>query len=814
MTEDQAHSQIAESPLPFAEEVSETGPVTVISAHDFEVRWGHDAQLGLRARHAPDTAVAGGGLFELVDPARRKRWIIGCGLDRDPDDPLPFTDAHGVGLQFDRSFPLAVQPLVAECDLRLYENHSFVRLATRIRHMGEEPVCISRAFPFTTGAWWEVGSFQLGGRAEGWSVYKQGWQSWSYAGGLPSGARDPRPQLRTLQAWHSPGGRSPRTPFGVAAEVVSDEVALVGYPDEPTAFLVGFLNADEWLGQIVIDRRSGALAATVLLDDVVIAPGETLELPPLLLALGPQADLLTMYAEAVGREQHARRPAKTLSGWCSWYYYFTKPSQVAIEENLAALQQSQESVPLDVVQIDDGYQTAVGDWTSLNERFPDGMAHLAKRIRAAGYRPGLWLAPFTVAANSQLAHVHPDWLVRAPSGKPVFAGKNWGSELYGLDTSHPGAQEWLRDLFSTVTREWGFDYLKLDFLASGAVHGRRYDARVTRARALRDGLALIRKTVGDDAFILGCGCPLLGAVGLVDAMRIGPDTSPRWRPYHNGLPVPGPDGEVLPTTAGAIRNTLERVWMGSALWMNDPDCLLLRDHETHLSLDEIRAFATAVGVTGGMALVSDRMASLNPERLDMLARLLPPMRERAQPRSYFERGIPGWVTAHVKRPWGSWLLAGAFNANGRKQARALKWSELGLPEGRYHAVEFWSGAYLGQSESGVDLALPRHGAAALAIHRVSDEPQIVGSTFHIGQGAVELDDVHYDPQGEILSWSARLGRRARGSFIAWLPPQFRVHSVISDARAVEWKVGVSGEVIVSAEIHDAARFALEVAHER
>ena len=210
-----------------------------------------------------------------------------------------------------------------------------------------------------------------------------------------------------------------------------------------------------------------------------------------------------MYAEAVGREQHARHSAKTLSGWCSWYYYFTKPSQAAIEENLAALQKSQESVPLDVVQIDDGYQTAVGDWTSLNERFPDGMAHLAERIRTAGYRPGLWLAPFTVAANSQLAHEHSDWLVRAPSGKPVFAGKNWGSELYGLDTSHPGAQEWLRALFSIVTREWGFDYLKLDFLASGAVRGRRYDPRVTRARALRDGLALIRETVGDDAFILG-----------------------------------------------------------------------------------------------------------------------------------------------------------------------------------------------------------------------------------------------------------------------------------------------------------------------
>src|SRR5215831_4073257 len=111
MAEDQAHGQLTEPSLPFSEETSETGPVTVIAAHGFEVRWGHDAQLGLRERYRPDTAVAGGGLFELVDPARKKRWTIGCGLDRDPDEPVAFVDAHGAGLQFERSFPLAVQPL-------------------------------------------------------------------------------------------------------------------------------------------------------------------------------------------------------------------------------------------------------------------------------------------------------------------------------------------------------------------------------------------------------------------------------------------------------------------------------------------------------------------------------------------------------------------------------------------------------------------------------------------------------------------------------------------------------------------------------
>jgi alpha-galactosidase len=813
MLDDHARWQFFGDHLPFTEEQSATGPVTVISARDLEVRWGHDVQLSLHARERPDTAVMGGSLIELVDPARRKRWINGCGLDRDPDEPEGFADVHGSGLQFERAFPLAVQPLVVECALRLYERQSFVRLTTRLRHLGAEPIHLSRAFPYVTGAWWEADSFRIGGRQENLSVYKQGWQSWSYAGGLPPGARDPRPKLQTLTAWHNPGGQAPRAPFGGVADVASDEVALVGFPEDETAFLVGFLNADEWLGQILVDRRSGALAATVLLDGVVISPGAVLTLPPLLLALGPQRDLLTEYAEAVGREQHARRPTHTPTGWCSWYYYFTKPSEAAIEENLAALQQVREAAPLEIVQIDDGYQTAVGDWTSLNERFPHGTAYLAERIRSAGYRPGLWIAPFTVAANSRLAQEHPDWLTHDHAGKPVFAGRNWNTLLYGLDTSHPDAQEWLRALFTTITREWGFDYLKLDFLASGAVKGHRYDSGITRARALRDGLALIRETVGDDIFLLGCGCPLLGAVGLVDAMRIGPDTAPRWRPHYRGLLVPGPDGEVLPTVAGAIRNTLERAWMSPALWVNDPDCLLLRDHETHLSVDEIRAFATAVGLTGGMALVSDRMARLTPERLDILARLLPPMSERAQPLSYLSPGIPAVVTAAIKRSWGSWLLAGVFNAYGRNHALSLPWTTLSLPDGAYHAVEFWSGAYLGQSETGVDLALPRHGVAALAIHRVSQEPQLIGSTFHIGQGAVELADVNYDPAAQTLRWWARLGRRAEGSFTVCLPAQTRVRDLTSDARSAGWATGAHGEIVVNAEIHGAAGFALEVEHD-
>jgi alpha-galactosidase len=113
--------------------------------------------------------------------------------------------------------------------------------------------------------------------------------------------------------------------------------------------------------------------------------------------------------------------------------------------------------------------------------------------------------------------------VRYAAGRPAWAGENWNAPLYGLDTSHPAARDCLRSVFRTVVEEWGYDYLKLDFLASAAMPRRRYNPEVTRARAraLRDGLALIRETVSGHVFLLGCGCPLLAGVGLLGALRIG-----------------------------------------------------------------------------------------------------------------------------------------------------------------------------------------------------------------------------------------------------------------------------------------------------
>src|SRR5262249_54414029 len=158
--------------------------------------------------------------------------------------------------------------------------------------------------PFVGGAWWPAtGALQLGGHTRGLAAYKQGWQSWSYAGGLPPGTSDPRPRVPTNVVFQLPRGPALRLPFPRRVDVVGEELAMLGPAGEPVALLAGFLDARRWLGQVYVDRRAGALAAGALLDETQLAAGARLEAPPLLLALGRQSTLLELYAAHAAAEQ-------------------------------------------------------------------------------------------------------------------------------------------------------------------------------------------------------------------------------------------------------------------------------------------------------------------------------------------------------------------------------------------------------------------------------------------------------------------------------------------------------------------------------
>ena len=66
-----------------------------------------------------------------------------------------------------------------------------------------------------------------------------------------------------------------------------------------------------------------------------------------------------------------------------------------------------------------------------------------------------------------------------------------------------------------------------------------------------------------------------------------------------------------PSTQSAYSSTAARSFMHRRLWLNDPDCLMLHSAATHLEPAQALTWARAVGVSGGMALVSDDLSLLD-----------------------------------------------------------------------------------------------------------------------------------------------------------------------------------------------------------
>ena len=366
--------------------------------------------------------------------------------------------------------------------------------------------------------------------------FRHGWQSWSLAAWTdPKPIPIPRPAI-----FH---------PLQLDAEHVHKK------------YLHG-----SWLGAVEFTDGSilliGALATDAhvsLVQDQLSGQSDANEVE-WFIAFGQESVIFEEYAEQLGNRFGKTKENDAPRVWCSWYslYY-------AIDERiLHKIFNKLDGFPFDVIQVDDGWQVDIGDWEA-NQKFPSGMNALAEKIKSTGRRAGLWLAPLIATKSSRLFREHSDWFLRRDDGKFVSAGFNWGEHLYALDTTHPDVIAWLVALMKQV-RAWGFDYLKLDFLYGGALKGKRYKD-LPREAAYRECLRTLREAMGVDAFFLTCGTPILPAIGLCDAMRIGPDVAHYWEKYRDAYLLYNP---TTPSTRNAIRTVLHRLWLKPLLHI-DPD---------------------------------------------------------------------------------------------------------------------------------------------------------------------------------------------------------------------------------------------------
>ena len=319
---------------------------------------------------------------------------------------------------------------------------------------------------------------------------------------------------------------------------------------------------------------------------------------------GTEDEVFDKYFELMGVKQPK---IDHLAGYTSWYNYFQKIDQNIIYRDLDAMDPIKDHA--NIFQIDDGFETFVGDWLDPNpEKFPDGMKAVAQRIHDKGYMAGIWLAPFSVQIKSRTFREHPDWVIRDEKGKPIIGCVGWGG-AYTLDIYNPEVREYIKHFFDVILNDWGYDMVKLDFLYSECMFPRNNKSRGT---IMCEAMEFLRECCGEK-LILGCGVPLGAAFGLVDACRISCDVDLTYTgKYYNKLHV----NNEIPSAQNAINNSLFRRQLNKRVFVNDPDVFFLRYSNLKFTMEQKYLLGFINHICGDVLFVSDNMEEYLPSDME------------------------------------------------------------------------------------------------------------------------------------------------------------------------------------------------------
>ncbi len=477
----------------------------------------------------------------------------------------------------------------------------------------------------------------------------------------------------------------------------------------------------------------------------------------------------------------------SVTGWCSWWAYFTDIHEQDVQRISKIFGEKLRDFGYQYIQIDDGYQSSNGglpkDWLNTNDHFPSGLKHLSESISKEGLKPALWTNVHF--GDAGFVAQHPDWFVQDSDGK-----NHKGPWIdYGLDASNKKAVDAVIRPTYRALHEQGWEYIKVDALRH-LLYDASYPTRDTFAKkgvrledAFRTYLQTIRQEVGSGTYMLACWGVLPEAVGIVNGCRLGGD--------------------------GFGPSTLQQYtsW-NNVVWRNDPDHCDIKpfDHQTNQITDgEERIRPVLVSMAGAQLLLSDK-----PEVYENDANL-----EGVKRASPILFTVPGQLydydsvkTDHLKQglrnqkggadsgpidadqkgevcPWwmldinqatGSWSVLTHMNWHTTPMPQSeVQFHDLGLPKEKYSVFEFWSKKYLGDFEDTFTArALDPKDVATYAIRKTLDHPQILSTSRHISQGAVDLNEVAWHSHAKTLSGTSNVVKNDPYSLFVRLPKGFGV----------------------------------------
>ncbi|MDQ7824042.1 MAG: alpha-galactosidase [Candidatus Eremiobacteraeota bacterium] len=648
------------------------------------------------------------------------------------------------GYLFSAQFP--EEKVLMELSVQLHQQKKVFVLEVHLTNMGNDAIPVESLSPLTIRH--DLDGELLMGNA---AFYQQGYQSWDGTQVISLPAKEPHIEGHWMAVLESRSAPS----FGLMAGFTSFRSALSKI-------------------RVTYRRSFEAFEALTLWEGIPLAPGKKMTGEKFILSIAPSGlEALALWAECAALEMKCRPREITPAGWCSWYEAYEHIDEALILENI---EKAGEMEGLTYFQIDDGYQKSEGDWLEAGEKFPSGMPFLMERIREKGLSPGIWVAPFMVGSNSTLFKKHSAWLIKDDKDNPLPLIEWRTGTMYGLDITHPGAQQWLDRLFRVMSGEWGVEFFKVDFLYIAAMAGKRHRKNWTGIQCLRKGLELIRDAVGE-RFITGCGAPLGPSMGLVDAMRISSDVGASWY------------GEF--SLSRALKNTFSRSLFHRHLWINDPDCLIVRNTETGLTEEEVKTQVSIVALSGGIVSLSDSLKALSPDRRLLLSKVLPPFGVSARPTRLFSQRPLGVFDLRIERPFGAWHVVALVNHDDAPRDLTFDLAFTGMRQKEYLVYDIWNDLFLGVLRGKVSFrSVPPHGTKLIVVKTALAHPQLVATDLHLTSGGCEVSHYHYSPRTRELTVEIKAPGRRECSLIFHLPSRFRLKEITGTAETLDREDGL------------------------
>ena len=493
------------------------------------------------------------------------------------------------------------------------------------------------------------------------------------------------------------------------------------------------------------------------------------------------------YAKIFQLTNNLKFPDWTTCGFCTWNAYNNSISLsdvLEIADQLVSTRLREYGYTL--LQIDDGWQygwRCSGSWWA-NEKFyggptdNDAMKYVVDEIHGRGLKAGLWIGPLMDEDDPDWRQIcwgcqHKEFINPAPADCD-------GCGKY--DVSDPDFVAWAPTLTDRITNNWGFDYIKFDFMSRLFGNG--------TPEEMRTAYGLFRKSMKPGTFFLYSNGRQWDAIGLIDGIRSGDDVAPNFNYSVHSI-------------GRAVRAVSVQWYMNRKIWITDIDQIHVKKPD--LTDSEAKIWATIGGLSGGSIFIPDRFWNTDevPEnRLELLKKIAPPYSVAARPADLFEHEVdttdfPNIFVLDINKNWGNYYIVSVINWDTSQKNITVEFQKhLDVsPSQEFLVYDFWNKNYLGIYSGSKVFQVPGHDCYVLSFVPKLSIPQIISTDRHITQGGVDLENVVWiNDSKQLTGTSNTLIRNIPYTMVLFVPPEYNLVNAFADTKPMQVNNNADGTI--------------------